>query len=523
MSVELIKKPISLEEMTKKESAQVIKERDLIVPDGKPDMQAIVQQDGEICIDQIDVTQDRVMYKGRINVCILYRTMGNNKCVYTMKGSIPLEDFMIVEGVNKDQRVDFDYSIEHMSYNILNERKVNVKVIMEMTVTATSCKETSVITDVHAEGPIEVKEDKIEIVSLYNEKEDKQIVKEDLTITANKPCIGEILKSFVQIKDEQVKRTDTDIKYNGMLEVITMYKAAGEEDIQIVNHRIPFEGVIESPQEDDEMYWDCSLEAEQSYGQVAPDYDGEDRIIECEFVVTAKYKTYYKKAYDTVSDLYCPGKKITTEEKQMNYMNLKDKIKLEVPKKEGIAIEDDMPNDIEVFNVEVKPIIEDKKIEDGKIILQGMLECKLLILSKSEEANDIQTMLNMIPFTQEMNIEKVPENAAIIPYVKAKDVNVYAQTRREIVIEYLLNCMVEVYEQCCLKVLEQVEMEEMTKEELDAYPSMTVYQVKKGDNLWNLAKHFNTTVKDIEQLNDFDAADGLKEGQKIIILKKVRF
>lgn len=35
MSVELIKKPITLDEMTKKESVQVIKERDLIVPDGK--------------------------------------------------------------------------------------------------------------------------------------------------------------------------------------------------------------------------------------------------------------------------------------------------------------------------------------------------------------------------------------------------------------------------------------------------------------------------------------------------------
>ena len=56
MSVELIKKPITLDEMTKKESVQVIKERDLIVPDGKPDMQSVVQIDGRINMDQIDVT-----------------------------------------------------------------------------------------------------------------------------------------------------------------------------------------------------------------------------------------------------------------------------------------------------------------------------------------------------------------------------------------------------------------------------------------------------------------------------------
>ena len=77
MSVELIKKPITLDEMTKRESIQVIKERDLIVPDGKPDLQSIMQLDGEVCIDQIDISQDRIMYRGRINACILYRTIGN--------------------------------------------------------------------------------------------------------------------------------------------------------------------------------------------------------------------------------------------------------------------------------------------------------------------------------------------------------------------------------------------------------------------------------------------------------------
>ena len=130
MSVELIKKPITLDEMAKRESIQVIKERDLIVPDGKPDLQSIMQLDGEVCIDQIDVSQDRIMYRGRINVCILYRTIGNSKCIYTMTSSIPIEDFVVVEGINNEQRVDFNCKIEHMNYNVLNERKVNIKTIM---------------------------------------------------------------------------------------------------------------------------------------------------------------------------------------------------------------------------------------------------------------------------------------------------------------------------------------------------------------------------------------------------------
>lgn len=523
MSVELIKKPITVDEMAKKENVQVIKERDLIVPDGKPDLQSVVQLDGNMCIDQIDISQDRIMYRGKINVCILYKSVGNSKCMHTMKGSIPIEDFIILDGVNKDQRIDFDYEIEHMSYNVLNERKINVKAIVQIHVEAIGCKETTIITDVEADGVIETKEEEIQIVSLCNEKEDKIMVKEDLTVASSKPCIGEILKSCLKLQDEQVKRTDSEVKYNGMIEVITMYKVAGDEDIQIVTHRVPFEGSIESPQEDNEMYWDCKLSVEPSYMQVSPDYDGEDRIIECEFIVTAKYCTFNKSTYDTVSDIYCPGKKIKTKEKVLEYMNLKDRVEVAIPKKEAVEFEEEFPEGAEVFSAEIKPTLEEKTLEGNQLTLKGMLEVKLLLLCKSEDENKIETIIKVVPFSQDLDVQHVEGKAVVSPCIDIKDVNIYAQTKREVVLEYLLDCSAQIYEKNALNILEEVEIDDMSKEEMDAYPSMTVYQIKKGDTLWSLAKRYNTTVKDIQELNDIDAPENLREGQKIIILKKVHF
>ncbi len=524
MSVELIKKPIILDEMTRKESVQVIKERDLIVPDGKPDMQSVIQLDGKVVMDQVDVTQDRIMYRGRIDVCILYRAVNNPKCTYTMKGTIPIEDFVIMDGINKDQRVDFDCEIEHMSYNILNERKINVKAMLQIEVDATGCKDTAIITEVKTDYPIQVKEEQIEIVSLGDEKEDKVIVKEDLTIPQSKPAICEILKTNVQIKEDQVKRTDSEIKYNGMIEVTTMYKPVeDEDDIQIVSHRMPFEGSIENQKADNEVFWNCTLDVEPSFIEVAADYDGEDRIIECECIVTAKYSTYNKDTYDTVSDIYCPGKMVKTKEQTLDYMNLLDKIELAIPKKEAIPITANPEDTLEVFSVDIKPTIEEKNIENGKLGIKGLLEIKTICINKSEEGNDINTMVNVVPFSQEMDIKEVPGKAYVASSVEAKDVNVYAQTKKELVVEYILDYVTELFGAARLNVLEEIDIENMSKEEMDAFPSMTVYQVKKGDTLWNLAKRFNTTVSDIQEINGIDIPENLREGQKIIILKKVRF
>ena len=370
---------------------------------------------------------------------------------------------------------------------------------------------------------VETKEEEIQIVSLCNEKEDKMIVKEDLTVASSKPCIGEILKSFLQIQEEQVKRTDSEIKYNGMIEVITMYKVAGDDDIQIVTHRVPFEGSIESPMEEDEMYWDCKLSVEPSYMQVSPDYDGEDRIIESEFIVTAKYCTFNQATYDTVSDIYCPGKKIKTKEKELEYMNLKDKVELSIPKKEAVESELELPEGAEFFYAEIKPTIEEKTLQGSQLTIKGMLEVKIVLLCKTEEVNKLESLSKLVPFSQDLEVAHIEGKGMVNPSVEVRDINLYAQTKREIVLEYLLCCSAQVYEKNTLNILEEIEMDEMTKEEMDAYPSMTVYQVKKGDTLWSLAKRYNTTVKDIQELNDIDAPENLREGQKIIILKKVRF
>ena len=518
MAVELVKKPITLEGMTRKESVQVIKERDIIVPDGKPDMQNIVQLDGSVVMEQIDVSRDKVMYRGKINVNILYTAPNNSSCIYTMHNTIPIDDFMIMEGVDKEQRIDCKYDIEHMSYNILNERKVNVKAIMQNEVYATATSEALFITGIETDSPVETKRETIEIVSLGTEKEDRVIVKEDLTIAQNKPSIGEVLKTCLQIQEEQIKRTES-----GIIEVTTMYKANDDDtNIQVIGHRVPFEGTIENLKSGEEVYWDCRLSVEPSYMQVTPDYDGEDRVIESEFIVTAKYCKYNKIEEQLVSDVYCPGKKIASTEKNLEYMTLFNRSQLSIPKKDAISIENLPAEGVEVFSVEIKPTIEEKSISEDRLTIRGMLEMRAICIINGE-SNTVETAINVIPFLQEIEVRGIPSRALIIPNVVIRDTKLYAQTKKELVLEYLLDCTAEVYTRETLNVLEEVILEDMSREEIDQYPSMTVYQIKKNDTLWELAKRFNTTVKEIQDINDIEVPENLREGQKIIILKKVKF
>ncbi len=74
-----------------------------------------------------------------------------------------------------------------------------------------------------------------------------------------------------------------------------------------------------------------------------------------------------------------------------------------------------------------------------------------------------------------------------------------------------------------MRVLEEIDFEDMTKEELAAYPSIIVYTVKSGENLWDMAKRFNTTVADIMEVNEIYENYQAKPGEKIIVVKKNKF
>ena len=90
-------------------------------------------------------------------------------------------------------------------------------------------------------------------------------------------------------------------------------------------------------------------------------------------------------------------------------------------------------------------------------------------------------------------------------------------------IDYALDYIANVYKKDIVQTINQINVEDMDKEELNNYPSITVYAAKKGDSLWNLAKRFNTTVQDIVEINDLDENAALNLGQKLIILKKTKF
>lgn len=69
-------------------------------------------------------------------------------------------------------------------------------------------------------------------------------------------------------------------------------------------------------------------------------------------------------------------------------------------------------------------------------------------------------------------------------------------------------------------ILEKIEEIPLDQEKIRNMPGITVYIMKPGDTLWNIAKKFYTTVEEIIQMNNLDR-DEVSSGTPLLLVKKV--
>ena len=81
-------------------------------------------------------------------------------------------------------------------------------------------------------------------------------------------------------------------------------------------------------------------------------------------------------------------------------------------------------------------------------------------------------------------------------------------------------CEVLIFSKSSDKLLSDVNAENTAKIDKSNQPSLTVYFVKDGDTLWNIAKRYNVLVEDIVKINGIENENEIMPGDKLIIPKK---
>ena len=517
---ELVKTQVFFDQSVGRENVQIMLEGDLIVPDVKPDMALLLQTEERIVIERTEAGTDRVNYMGHLDVSVLYVAKDPGKSVQSIQVTRGLDDFVNMEGVAKDMWVRMGADIVNIDYRLVNDRKVNYRAVVNLSVTAESSHGHEMVVHINDVPENQLLKRDLQVNRTIDHRADRFQIKEPLTLPAAKPNIREVLQTAVSIASRDVRMANGRVNLSGELLLTALYRGDTEDSlIELMEWEIPFNGAIDVPGAREDMLADALLQVLGQQTTLRPDDDGEDRVLEVEVLVGVEMKVYSGEALQVLEDAYSINRQMEFVKTEVRYPQLVCLNRNQVSVKEVVTLGGNSPDMLQIFRAKGQAHVDDVRIIDDKIIAEGAINTHILYVAESD-AMPLSGYHTVIPFRQVIEAKGAAPGMDVHLDASIDHVTFNMLSPRETEVRFQLTFNTQVVSQEALAIIDHVDIVDILPEVLTNQASMTVYIVQDGDNLWKIAKKYNMPLDELISINELENPGKIAPGQKLLMLKR---
>jgi len=519
VAYELVREQVFLDQSVGNEQTQIMLEGDIIVPDARPDMAVLLQTEEKIIIDRTEVSADRVNFVGRLNISLLYIAKGVEQPACAVTLSRPIDDFVNVDGVTKDMWVSAKAEITHIDYRMLNDRKVNYRAVVTVHINAERSDAHEMVVHIHDVPENQLLKNNLSINRTIEHKQDRFPVTDSIMLPPSKPNVREILLVTAHITNRDIRVAGGRVNLSGEILVTTLYRGDSDDSIiEFVETELPFNGPIDVSGARDDMFADANLQVMDHHVQVRQDDDGEDRVLEIEVSVGVQMKVYSTVVLPILEDAYVINQRLNLAKTLVRYPRLVCLNRNQTPVKEVVTLGSNAPNMLQVFRVKGNAYLDEVKVMEDKVVVEGAITTDILYVAESDAA-PLGSFRTVIPYRQVIEAKGAKPGMRVNVTTSIDHVAFSMLSGRETEVRFLLTFNTQVIEEEEARIIHNIEFADMDPDTLAGMASMTVYIVQPGDNLWKIAKKYNTAIDELLSVNDIEHPGKIMPEQKLLILK----
>ena len=512
--LDIIKEIIDYEQLLDQINTNIMVRGEYLIPDTHPDVVEILQVDSKAIITNKEVQQERLYIEGKLNFNVSYLAKEDEgfgvRCV---NWNDKFAHYVDLAGSDNRFVCDTECEIEHIDANIINERKISLETKTKIGCDVYDAGEFEYVKDIEGSNDIEMKRKTEVFDKVVYKKSFDMVGKCNLKVAMDKNQIGSIVKCKVDLHKKEVKISDGKVELSCYCKIEAIYRDLDSRELNILE-----EDLCVSQEEDiDNINMDmistASFRANSVNYLVSKDDLGEDRILDIEILIDGDLKVTSKEHIEIIEDAYSPSRNMELKKDIKNISLLIDRGSSEYIVKDNIEIDSERGAPIQIISTIGKIINLEKRINDGKVLLDGIIGVDVLYKTSDEERG-IGKVIGEIPFSTIIDIPKVKEDmkALVKSCIETIQANIEANT---IGIKAIITSVVDVFKsfkKACITSIDEKEEEMPSKK-----ASLTIYVVQRGDTIWDLAKKYNSTISELVNINDFENPEDIIVGEKIII------
>ena len=219
---------------------------------------------------------------------------------------------------------------------------------------------------------------------------------------------------------------------------------------------------------------------------------------------------YDNKTVNVVEDLYCVDSNLNMETKLVNARAPKVEYSDICKIQEKQQIQEIVGN--KIYDVNVRPIINEKNIMKDRIVFTGDIELEYMYAAVN--SSKINTKTLTLPLNYEMMCDGVNKDKNVDISYNTVSQDFIIVTDNTVEANISIEFRVSYSEKTNINILNNIET---TDDEIEEASSITIYYVKPGDTLWKIAKMFRSTVDDIVRINNIEDPNKINIGQQLYI------
>lgn len=516
--MELRKEDIQMLRVKSRGTSQVTFDMDYNVPDVKPDIGRMIQNKGEVAMEEVRLNDGHAFLKGNLNVDLLYVAEEEGR-VCSLSAKLPVEETLNLEGIVSGDKMCLKWEIEDLSLYLIHSRKLNIKAVVTFYAVVdelTGIRLPAALED----DTLSVKTKAMRLLSLAVHKKDTFRKKEEITLASNKPNIAELIWHTVEVRGLDLRPEDGMIRAKGELFVFVLYIGDDEgSSLQWLEYSVPFNGEVECGGCTSDMIPNMEASVIHQTVEVKPDADGEERLLLADVVIELDMKLYREEDHEVILDVYSPFCQCVPRGKREALESLLIRNFSKCRLADRIGVKETQGKILQICHGQGRVKVDKTKIVKDGIQAEGIVHMKILYIVGNDDM-PFYSMDAMIPFTHVVEARGITEDSDYHLHADLEQMSTTMVDSNEIEVKATVSLNVLVISRMEEMIIDKVEEEPLDMEKVRSMPGITVYMVKPGDTLWDIAKKFYTTVEEIRERNDLESED-IEVSQPLLLIKKV--
>lgn len=516
--MELIKQRVHMNRCNSRENVQITLDADFNVPDIKPDARAVMQEKGEVVIEEIRVLDGKVNIKGALYFTLLYA--GEDEMpVCDLTGNIPISETVVLGcDSTREDEITVHTSIDDLRGELINSRKFGVKAIINMEVLAETVYDGEGATEIEGDDSILKRKKSMDITRLILSKKDTLRVRDECKIPGTKDTIGRILYDDVSLLEVETRVGEDKLVLSGEASLFIIYLSA-DESPQLNFHEcvIPLAGEVNCGGCDETNVVQAEVGIHSREIEVKSDEDGEDRVIDMEIVLDLAIKAFGEERMELLTDFYSTKKECTPvfETSYFENLILKNKSKSRV---NGRIQMDSANPPLQIWKVTGDVRVDEKRIVEDGVEVEGIIDINVLYQS-ADNSVPLAASAGVLPFEQHIQVPDILPDSDIRMTAGIEQISGSLLGENEADIKAVVVIDVLAFNNIEEPIIADFKIEELDCDARAREPGLIGYVVKKGDELWNIAKEFYTTIDTIMEINKLES-DQIHEGDVLLVMKE---